>query len=288
MQLHARVHTSPRSGPKNLFLCKGNLPPKYFFRSASAMTMAGAVVPRRFSTSYDQTCIASSMASQFWRHNAIPMSARPPCTPWPGRRHTPGRVCPATDVWKAYRQRRQLMESSSMQYVRDSAMIALIFGFFASSWFGWAQERPPLAWRPPLIAGSVVSLAVAVFGAVLAWQGWSDGSALSEPGAMRRYGIIVGVEFGIAAAGAFGLAALGHSIYISPWICLVVGVHFWPMAPLLKNPSLIVVGVLMTAVAMTAVLVSRRTPLAPSAVTGVGAGVVLLGFAIWGAVSAIA
>jgi hypothetical protein len=58
-----------------------------------------------------------------------------------------------------------------MQYVRDSAMMALIFGFFASPWFGWAQERPPLAWRPPLIAGSVVSLAVAVFGAVLAWQG---------------------------------------------------------------------------------------------------------------------
>jgi hypothetical protein len=25
----------------------------------------------------------------------------------------------------------------------DAAMTTLILGFFASSWFGWAQERPP-------------------------------------------------------------------------------------------------------------------------------------------------
>ena len=121
---------------------------------------------------------------------------------------------------------------------RDNAMTALILGFFASSWFGWAQERPPAAWRSPLIAGAVLSIVVAVVGAVLAWRNWSAaGSALSEPGAMRRYGIIVGVEFGVAAA---------------------------------------------------AVVVSRRSDLAPSAVTGAGAGVALLGYAIWGAVSAIA
>jgi len=30
--------------------------------------------------------------------------------------------------------------------LRDAAMTALILGFFASSWFGWAQERPPAAW----------------------------------------------------------------------------------------------------------------------------------------------
>jgi hypothetical protein len=32
-------------------------------------------------------------------------------------------------------------------------MTALILGFFASSWFGWAQENPPEASRPFLIAG---------------------------------------------------------------------------------------------------------------------------------------
>ncbi len=165
-------------------------------------------------------------------------------------------------------------------------MTALILGFFASSWFGWAQERPPAAWRPLLIGGALLSLAVAVAGAVLAWRNWSGGSALSEPGAMRHYGIIVGVEFGVAAAGAAGIAWWGRSEYIAPWICLVVGVHFVPMAPVLKNPSLVALGGLMVAIAVAAVVVARRTGLAPSALTGVGAGVALLGFAGWSAVAA--
>lgn len=113
---------------------------------------------------------------------------------------------------------------------RDNAMTALILGFFASSWFSWAQESPPAAWQFPLIAGSVLSLVVAVLGGVSAWRNWSAGSSLSEPAATRRYGIIVGVEFGIAAAGAAGIALSGSAEYIAPWICLVVGAHFWPLA----------------------------------------------------------
>jgi hypothetical protein len=167
-------------------------------------------------------------------------------------------------------------------------MTALILSFFASCWFGWAQERPPAAWRPLLITGAVLGIAVAVIGAVLAWRNWSGGSALSEPGAMRHYSIIVGVEFGITAAGAAGIDAWGRSEYIAPWICLVVGVHFVPMAPVLDHPSLITLGILMVAIAMAAVVVSRRTDVAPSALTGVGAGVSLLGYATWGAAAAVA
>jgi len=66
----------------------------------------------------------------------------------------------------------------------------------------------------------------------------------------------------------------------------VVGVHFWPMAPVLKNPSLAVLGAALTAVAVMAVLVSRRTALAPSAITGAGAGLSLISYAVWGADSA--
>lgn len=38
-----------------------------------------------------------------------------------------------------------------MQYTRDGATSALILGFFASSRFGWGQEKPPLRWRSPLM-----------------------------------------------------------------------------------------------------------------------------------------
>jgi hypothetical protein len=175
-----------------------------------------------------------------------------------------------------------------MQYTRDGAMSALILGFFASSWFGWAQEKPPPGWRSPLIVGTVLSLIVASAGAVYAWRNWSSGSVLSEPDAMRQYGIIVGVEFGTAAAGAGVIALWGRGEYIAAWVCLVVGVHFWPMAPVLKSPSLVVLGALLTVVAVAAVFVSRHTGVALSAITGAGAGVALLGFASWAAVSAIA
>ena len=38
-------------------------------------------------------------------------------------------------------------------FIRDAAMTAVVFGFFASSWFGWAQEAPPASWRRWLGAG---------------------------------------------------------------------------------------------------------------------------------------
>jgi len=174
------------------------------------------------------------------------------------------------------------------QLVRDAAMSALILGFFASAWFGWAQERPPRTWRAALITGAVLSLAVAVLGAVLAWQNWSGASALDAPGAMRRYGIIVGVEFTAAAVGAAVLMLRGHARYVAPWICLVVGVHFWPMAPVLGDPLLIVLGAVLSAVAVAAVVVSRRTDIYPSAITGAGAGVSLLLVAVVSAFTAIA
>lgn len=174
------------------------------------------------------------------------------------------------------------------QPVRDAAMTALILGFFAASWFGWAQERPPAAWRAALVAGAVLSLAVGAAGAVVAWRHWSGASALSEPGAMRQYGIIVGAEFGVAAAGAAAMIFLGRSQYLAPWICLVVGVHFFPMALVLRSPPLFGLGAAMIAVAVAAVLISKSRHLASSAITGAGAGVALLCYASLSIIAVIA
>lgn len=48
---------------------------------------------------------------------------------------------------------------------------------------------------------------------------------LSEPGAMRHDGIIVGIEFTMAAVGALALVFSGHSPYIAVWIAAVVGLR---------------------------------------------------------------
>jgi hypothetical protein len=172
-------------------------------------------------------------------------------------------------------------------HARDAAMTALIFGLFASGWFGWAQEDPPRRWRAPLAVGSVLSLLTAVAGGLLAWRNWSSASALSEPGAMRAYGILVGAEFAIAAVGAVVLALRRRREFIAPWVCLVVGVHFWPLAPLLANPALHVLGALLVVIAVLAVLPRTRGSLPPSAITGAGAGTALLVFGVWGAVAAL-
>src|SRR5262249_40496551 len=101
-----------------------------------------------------------------------------------------------------------------------------------------------------------------------------------DPARARRYGIIVGIEFGIAGVGAAILGAVGQVAVIPVWICAVVGVHFFALAPVFGNRSIAYLGVLVCAVAVAAGIVGLTTGVGPSAVTGGGAGALLL---IWGA-----
>lgn len=127
-----------------------------------------------------------------------------------------------------------------------------------------------------MTGGAMVSLLVAIIGGVQAWRHWSGMSALDEPGAIARFGILVGIEFGVAALGAGVLAFVGRSASMASWICLVVGAHLWPMAPLLEDPSLYLLGTALVVIALGALVVARRTSLAPSAIVGACAGSALL------------
>ncbi|QOC92314.1 hypothetical protein [Micromonospora craniellae] len=161
------------------------------------------------------------------------------------------------------------------EHVRDAAATAVVFGFFASSWFGWAQEAPPPRWRKPLVAGAVAAVLVLVVGALVTWQHWSEGTAFTAE-TSRAFGIVVGIEFGLAALGAGILAAVRHRDIIPAWIAFVVGVHLFPVAALINYPLIHVVAALITLVAVAAVPVARHRALPVSAVTGLGTGSVLL------------
>ena len=171
------------------------------------------------------------------------------------------------------------------EFSRDAIATAAVFGFFASAWFGWAQDQPPPAWRRWLAAGSILSLLTAVAGGVLTWRHWTDPTAF-DAGTSRSFGIVVGVEFALAALGAALLARRRHGDLIAAWVALVVGVHFIPLAWLLQYPLIGLVAVLVILVAALAVPLARSRSLAVSAVTGVGCGCVLLASALWSLASA--
>lgn len=162
---------------------------------------------------------------------------------------------------------------------RDLGITALIEGFFASAWFGWGQAEPsPLGtW---LSVGSIVAVLVAIAGAVIGFRSSAAAAVLHDPRLRRRYTITVVVEFGLAALGAGLLGVLGAADFIPVWVCAVVAVHFFPLVTVLRDRLLIPLGCMMCAVAVLGLLAGSLTGVAPSLVTGAGAGSCLLLFAV--------
>jgi hypothetical protein len=163
---------------------------------------------------------------------------------------------------------------------RDLGMTALILGFFGFMWFGWGQANASAGLRAWLAVGGVAALLVAVAGGIQAFRSPASSSVLHDPQASRRYGVVVGVEFSLAGAGAAVLAAAGHGDFIPVWVCGVVGVHFFPLALVLEDRSLIALGASVTTVALAALVAGLVTGVAPSTVTGIGAGLLLTVFGL--------
>jgi hypothetical protein len=90
---------------------------------------------------------------------------------------------------------------------RDRGMTALILGFFGFVWFGWGQADASAGLRIALAVGGALALLVAVAGGVQAFRSPASDGTLHDRRAWRRYGLIVGVEFALAGAGAAALAA---------------------------------------------------------------------------------
>ncbi len=153
-------------------------------------------------------------------------------------------------------------------------------GFFAFVWFGWGQAAAPSWLVIPLAVGAVLGALLAVIGVAAARRSTGPLPAMSDPAVRRRYSVIVGLEFGLLGAGAAVLGITGHYQWVPVWICSGVGVHFFPLASALQNPTLRPLGVLLVAVAAVALVVGLASAVAPSTVTGLGAGLCLLAFGL--------
>jgi hypothetical protein len=163
---------------------------------------------------------------------------------------------------------------------RDRGMTALIEGFFGFVWFGWGQANASSGLRVGLAVAGVVALLVAVAGGVQAFRSPASTGVLHDRQARRRYGVAVGVEFSLAGVGAAVLAVAGQGDFIPVWVCAVVGVHFFPLASLLEDRLLVAVGWSVTTVALVALVAGLATDVAPSTVTGIGAGTLLTVFGL--------
>lgn len=176
---------------------------------------------------------------------------------------------------------------TSDEVLRDFAVMTLVFGVAAFIWFGWGHEDPPKRWRVLLIIGSVLALVVTAIGGVLTWQLWGSGSVFEEQAVRRAFGIVCGIEFGLCGLGAAALAIGKRPYWIAPWILLVVGVHFIPLALIFHDPGLNVLAALMVVGSVLAVVLHRRRQITPSAITALAGGGSLLVFAVRAAVLAV-
>ena len=132
---------------------------------------------------------------------------------------------------------------------RDRGVTVAVEGFFAFVWFGWGQAAAPSWLVVPLAVGAGLAVLLAVAGVVVTARSTGRLRVMADPGARRRYGIIVGLEFGLLGAGAAILGATGQYRWTPVLICAGVGAHFFPLASALDNRSLRLLGGLLVAVA---------------------------------------
>ncbi|MBE9915517.1 hypothetical protein G8C92_15970 [Paenibacillus donghaensis] len=169
-----------------------------------------------------------------------------------------------------------------MDYIRDYAMYASIFGMFSFCWFGWAQENPRQSWRKYLGMASGAALLLCLAGVYLSVTNWHAASALSETKAFSTYLFTVYIEFIVAGIGAFVLIKRKLKNYVAPWIAFIVGIHFIGLTKVFDDSSLYILAALLVAVSVLSLWISPRLQVANSAVTGIGAGTVLFIFALLG------
>ncbi|TYP74124.1 hypothetical protein [Paenibacillus methanolicus] len=153
---------------------------------------------------------------------------------------------------------------------------------FSFCWFGWAQEKPRANWRLYMGIASGIALLVCLLGVYLSIQSWNEPSVLSDNASFTSYVFTVNIEFLLAGIGAFILIRKKEKEYVAPWIAFIVGIHFISLASVFDDPSLYVLAALLVAISIVAIFIAPKLQVATSAITGIGTGTVLFGFAILG------
>lgn len=168
-----------------------------------------------------------------------------------------------------------------MSYLRDYATMVAFFGFFSMVWYGWSQENPPKSWRKYI--GVVTGIAILTFlgGVYLTYNNLEEATALADSTSMNYYYIFLVLEFVIAGIGVIILFRRNMKNYAAPWVCFIVGVHFFGLRYVFQDFSLHILGLLLVIVSIAAIYIAKNFKLNESTITGLSAGTILLGFAFF-------
>ncbi|MFI7647628.1 hypothetical protein ACIBTZ_16315 [Micromonospora sp. NPDC049460] len=170
------------------------------------------------------------------------------------------------------------MSRLEFQSRRQAGLGALYLGVFATIWFSVPAADQPL--RALLVVASGAALLTAVAGAVVVARSRRAVAVARDRTADRRYLLIVVAEFAAAGLGAAVLGLAGWSEFIPVLVCAVVGLHFFPLVPVLRDPLLRPLGVAMCVVALAGLVTALTSGVAAGLVVGTGAGLLLLGAAV--------
>ncbi|MFG3423157.1 hypothetical protein [Micromonospora sp. NPDC047730] len=170
------------------------------------------------------------------------------------------------------------MSRLEFQSRRQAGLGALYLGVFATIWFSVPAADQPM--RSLLVVASGAALLTAVAGAVVVARSRRVAAVARDRTADRRYLLIVVAEFAAAGLGAAVLGLAGWSEFIPVLVCAVVGLHFFPLVPVLRDPLLRPLGVAMCVVALAGLVTALTSGVAAGLVVGTGAGLLLLGAAV--------
>lgn len=168
------------------------------------------------------------------------------------------------------------------EFIRDQLFTTAWFGMMTMVWFGWAQENPPKSWAWKLGVGSVIGVAIAGTFTVGLVKYWETASALE--GNYQWFGLIVGIEVIVAAAGCFYLLRKDQSRWMAWWVAVVVAAHFASLAFLFGDISFVLLAVI-ELLALAAIFPAiKRSDVISSRLAGPTMGASLLFFAIVSAI----
>lgn len=170
-----------------------------------------------------------------------------------------------------------LMDSSVALRLFGSGIGAFFLALFGAAWmFLSLIAAGNIAVWLYVLAG-IVAIALLLAAGMAIRKGGPGARTASNPRYRRRvrkvFGIINAIQWTAIFVAAFLLQRNGHDWLVVPAIAIIVGMHFWPLAPLFRFPLYYATGLSLVLWAIFAMIYWPRT--AVPVATGLGTGVLL-------------